>query len=375
VRGSLEPGLEVWTVVVALLSTLLAVACGPTQGHTSDETTLAGQSCLALQGQTIRWIVPSTPGGGYDVYARLIEPSLEQATGAEVTVENRPGAAGLIAFRTVLRARPDGLTLGIVNGSSLLIRDLIGSDEFPVIEDFTVLGRVAAGAPVLFTGADSSIRTADQWLTSDPSVPLVFAAGSVGSTSWTWAIIARQLLGLSTTVIYGYPGTRNSSMALIRGDVDLAGYTFDSMRDRVVSGALRPLAVLSDVKPDPMLADLPSVVGEGGLAVQRARALGRDPEEARALAAAWDQIFQTGRLVVAPPDMPPALTECLRGVIEHVLQDSAFVARAGTARRALSYAHPRTLFAMLEATAPEREVLGVEIRRAAESAQSAGNRP
>src|SRR5262245_16394489 len=62
-------------------------------------------------GKTVRMVVGSATGGGYDVYARLITPYLSRALGATVIVENQPGAGGLISLNRLYVTEPDGLTL------------------------------------------------------------------------------------------------------------------------------------------------------------------------------------------------------------------------------------------------------------------------
>ena len=68
------------------------------------------------RGQTVRILVGSPPGGGYDVYARLVAPALAEKIGADVMVENKDGNGGLAALATLLVRPADGLT--IMNGSA-----------------------------------------------------------------------------------------------------------------------------------------------------------------------------------------------------------------------------------------------------------------
>src|SRR5580700_8377449 len=68
------------------------------------------------RGKTVRILVGSPPGGGYDIYARLVAPALAQKLGATVLVENKDGNGGLAALATLLARPADGLT--IMNGSA-----------------------------------------------------------------------------------------------------------------------------------------------------------------------------------------------------------------------------------------------------------------
>src|SRR5687768_11217762 len=73
----------------------------------------------------VRLIVPSPPGGGNDILARLAGQKLAEAWGKQVVVDNRPGAGGAIAFETAARSEPNGYTL------------LLGSTNFTVLPDMT----------------------------------------------------------------------------------------------------------------------------------------------------------------------------------------------------------------------------------------------
>src|ERR1700685_4320378 len=68
------------------------------------------------RGQTVRILVGSPPGGGYDIYARLVAPALGEKLGATVLVENKAGNGGLAALATLLVRPADGLT--IMSGSA-----------------------------------------------------------------------------------------------------------------------------------------------------------------------------------------------------------------------------------------------------------------
>ena len=61
--------------------------------------------------KTVRWIIPWPPGGGADVLARILQPSLSEALGQQVVVDNRGGAAGNIGAELAAKSPPDGYTI------------------------------------------------------------------------------------------------------------------------------------------------------------------------------------------------------------------------------------------------------------------------
>src|SRR5215218_10478261 len=75
-------------------------------------------------GKTVRMIVGSGVGGGYDVFSRLIAPYLSKTLGATVIVDNVPGAGGLVALNKLYIAPPDGLQISLVQGTMAAVAQL-----------------------------------------------------------------------------------------------------------------------------------------------------------------------------------------------------------------------------------------------------------
>jgi len=71
--------------------------------------------------KSIRFVVPFTPGGSQDVIARIFALKLSDSLGQQVVVDNRGGAAGLIAAETVARAPKDGYTMLLATGGQISV--------------------------------------------------------------------------------------------------------------------------------------------------------------------------------------------------------------------------------------------------------------
>jgi tripartite-type tricarboxylate transporter receptor subunit TctC len=303
-----------------------------------------------LEGQTVRWIVPFSAGGGYDVYSRLLKPFYEEALGARIIIENRDGAGGRLGARVLRDAEPDGRTLGIVNGFGLLVMGLAeGVTGLHPVDDFTVLGRVAVSDPVWVTTPGSVFTSMEDVLAYRGAVPILFGVNGVSGTGFVAASVPADLLGIDATYL----------------EFDLGAFTFESIRDRVEAGDLIPLLLLSrtGTELDPLLTGVPVLAGMDGLAARVARERGEDPETSGARAAALSGIFEVGRLVAAPPGLEPDLAECLSGRLAQVVADPRFRDVARRARRALDFAEPATLAAELEATEEGRLSLTAVLRR------------
>jgi tripartite-type tricarboxylate transporter receptor subunit TctC len=326
----------------------------------------ASDSPRQLAATKIRWIVPFTPGGGYDIYSRLIVPFYEQRLGVEIVVQNVPGAGGAIGARTLMQAPVDGSVLGLLPAPGLLVAALTGQVAVPnPATDFTVLGRVAPLRHVWVTGQGSGLSSMPAVFEAAKRRPIVFGVSEAASVGFFHGAVAADLLGVEDTYLAGYAGTRETSWAVARGDADLESVNFDSVIDRIESGDLVPILQVSNAPiPHPMLDGLPLLGGEDGLAVQRARILERDPERAEAVVSALIRLGETGRIVAGPGGMPAHLSDHLGRHLEASLLDPEFQAAAAAANRPLAVADAAAARANLEAAVGSAEILLPIVRRA-----------
>ena len=355
---------------------LLVIGCGADDGALGERESVSIEGCPGVAGETVRWIVPFSPGGGYDVYSRLLEPFYEEAIGAQIVIENRAGAGDRVGARAIRDAEPDGRTLGVLNAYSLLVMELSeGLSGLHLVNDFTVLGRISTANPVWVTNPGSPYRSVEDLLVRAGDEPILVGLLDVGGTGFTSVSVAAELLGPDVAYLTGYPGSRESSLGLIRGEFDLAGQTFDSLRDRIEAGDLIPILQISASgnSDHPALRGIPHLAGPNGLAARSARERGMDPELAIARATALSRIFEAGRLVVAPPGLPPSLGSCLSSRLEEAVSDSAFVSAASRAQRPLAFERPAIIAAELLATQSQRRSLAPVLRRHAEIARGVAN--
>ena len=282
--------------------------------------------CPGLAGETLRWIVTTRPGGGYDAYSRLLQPFLERALSARIVIENRPEAGGIVGALAIRDAAPDGRTLGIINASGLLAARAgdVGTAPDPA-SDFTILASIVSNHVVLFSGRDSGIADVAGLLRVAQTRPIVAGVRDAGSSSFYALPIAAALLGFDYELVTGYVGSAARTLAVMRGEVDIVVATFDSVRGPVRDGELVPLLQLTGAPADavgsasPDTLDAPRMAGPDGLARQRAAATGRSPEQAAEEAAALAALVGAGRLAVAPPGLPPVLAACLDETLGNIL--------------------------------------------------------
>ena len=95
---------------------------------------------------------------------------------------NVAGAGGIIGAKQLKNSKPDGRTLGILNASSLIISELLGTKDSPrLTEDFAILGSFGKESDVWLASARSKIRTIDDIFAKASHAPVIFGAAAIGS--------------------------------------------------------------------------------------------------------------------------------------------------------------------------------------------------
>ena len=297
--------------------------------------------CPHVSGKTITFIVPNAPGGGYDMYARLLEPYLEESINSEIVIKNLSGAGGLIGAQNIIGAVPDGTTIGIINSAGLLAAALAGGKGAPhPANDFTILARIAASRQIWATGNDSPFRNIEDVFTTGNKRSIVFGTRDVGSLGFINMTLTSHLLGLAIEIVPGYLGSSAGVLAAARGEVDLIAYNFDSIRRHIESGDVRPLLQISNfpISSHPSLKGVPVLGGADGFAVRHSRFQERNGQDIESEVTAIVNIIAAGRLVVAPPRMDKKISDCLEETLLRVLLNSRFQTQARQAGLSLDIA-------------------------------------
>ena len=321
----------------------------------------ARRACEVLGSSPIRWLVGWSPGGGYDTYSRLLEPALERELDREVVVENAPGAAGLVAARRISGARPDGHTLGILNGTGLVITPLSNpAFSFDIENDFTVLARLTRLDQVLFLGRGSGIGSIEELVDRTRGGRLVLGGTGFGTVNLLLAASLEDLFGVRVEQVLGFAGSSEVVQAVRQGWVDGGVISEESIhRDDTVVPVLRfssPDAAESD------LSDTPRLAGPLGLIATRPD-LFVDVERARADAEGIASVTNVGRLLAGPPGIPDGLADCLRDAVQRALARPDFVSSTGRVGRRIQPSSPAAVMRDLAVAESARPRFEAAIRR------------
>jgi tripartite-type tricarboxylate transporter receptor subunit TctC len=161
-------------------------------------------------------------------------------------VENRPGAATLVAADQVARASPDGTTLMYTSNSTIIAPLVNKGSGFDPMRDFAPVVLAQEAPMLLLARPDSPIRNVAQMIEAARKAPgrLTVSHPGTGAINHLTMALFQQQTGTEFTLV-PYTGNAPSLTALVRGDVDLAHDGTVSARSFVDSGQLRPIAVTS----------------------------------------------------------------------------------------------------------------------------------
>jgi len=274
-----------------------------------------------FKGKNIDFIVPYSPGGGFDTYVRLLAPVIQKhIPGVTVVVRNVPGAGSVIGTNTVYLAKPDGLTIAIINVPGMVFNQVGDSEGVKFdLEKFSWLARVTSEAHILAMNNKSEIKSVEDLKKTEKTIKLGLTG--VGSDDYFGAIVLFNALGISMNPIPGYGGQAEASLAVMRGEVDGTQATYSSLRSLLESKELVAILQMANgkdaIKGIPLATDILE---------------GKD----RDLVAAITNIFTLDRSIVGPPEIPADRLKVLRDAIYESLNDPEFLATCETAKRPVS---------------------------------------
>ncbi len=129
----------------------------------------------------IRIIVPFPPGGAPDMLSRLIGPKLTERLGQQVIVENRPGASGMIGMELIARATPDGYTIGVGQGSNMVVvPHTYKKISYDPLKDFVPITLIGTNYLVVVANPKAPFNTMAQmiaWAKANPGKLTVATSG------------------------------------------------------------------------------------------------------------------------------------------------------------------------------------------------------
>lgn len=206
--------------------------------------------------RSVRVIVPYAAGGGPDVLVRQFGPRLTEVLGQSVVMENKVGAAGVLAAQFVAQAPADGYTL-LMGSNTHLIQKILQPDlKFDPLAEFVPVSNMAASPTVMVVRADGPYRKLEDVVAHARANPgkLNYGSGGIGTSAHLAGATLVSLAGLKGVHI-PLKGSVEITASLLRGDTDFAFPVAGTGVPQVKGGRLRALAVTSRQR----LKELPDV--------------------------------------------------------------------------------------------------------------------
>jgi tripartite-type tricarboxylate transporter receptor subunit TctC len=211
---------------------------------------LAAVDVLAQQPyptRPIRLIVPSSPGGGTDITARIMTPKLSELLGQQVVVENKPGAGTMLGTEIASRATPDGYTL-LMGISTLAINPAMYKKvTYDAIKDFAPISLVVKCPNVLTVNPSVPVKSVKELIAYSKARPgqMNFASAGVGTSPHLSMELFLSMAGLKMVHV-PYKGSGQAVIDVVSGYVSVSALSIPTVISYINNGRLRALGVTSD---------------------------------------------------------------------------------------------------------------------------------
>ena len=318
----------------AVLVTAGLLACTTTPPSTTGPTappaspaapspTSAAAACDGYPSRNIEVVIPSSPGGAFDFWGRLIAGGLEEHLPGDVAVVpmNRPGGGQMLGSTEVYNAPSDGYTLLFMEPGRIATAQTLGETDIDV-KSFRGIAQVNVQPEVMVIGGQSEWDTVDEVLAASEQSPIRFGHDGLAAVQ----VLPLEILGIQWQGVL-HEGRSEVVLAMARGDVDMMIFAVTSLADGILAAEHKPLLIIGE-KPaegEPgyeAVADTPTFSEQAGSELE---ALG-------------DALAQH-RMLMAPPETPDCVIEILETAALASMEDPDLLQRVEQSDEAV---HPRS---------------------------------
>lgn len=224
---------------------------------------LISAGVMAQSTNPIRLIVPFSPGGGSDIFARLVAPGLADILKQAVIVENKPGAGGAIGADLVAKSPPDGRTLLVSDSAAYSISPSLYPNLPYAAKDLVPVADVARFGNVLLVSGSSPYQTLEDILNAARRQPgkLSIASAGNGTSPHLTAEKLQRDAGIKLTHV-PYKGSGPAIADTVGGQVDMVFSGLPSVTEFLKSGRLRAIGIAS-AQRSPFAPNVPTLSEAG----------------------------------------------------------------------------------------------------------------
>jgi tripartite-type tricarboxylate transporter receptor subunit TctC len=213
----------------------------------------------AYPSRPVRIIVGFPPGGGADIFARLIGQWLSERLGQPFIIENRPGATSNIATEAVVRAPPDGYTLLMLLATNTVNATLYEKLNFNLSRDIAPVAGIARDSLVIVVNPSVPAKTVPEFIAYAKANPgkLSWASGGIGGPSHVAGELFKMMAGIDMVHV-PHRGTAPALTDLLGGQVQVVFSSFSPAIEYIKADRLRALAVTGAMRSQ-ALPEIPTV--------------------------------------------------------------------------------------------------------------------
>ena len=213
--------------------------------------------------QTIRFIVPFTPGSGTDVIARLMANKLADSLGTSIFIENKPGAGGTIGAAVVAKSVPDGYTFLIQSSGHVVNPYIYTNLPYDTLKDFSGVTSLVQLPNVMVTSPNAGYTSVSDLIAKAQANPGVKNYASAGNGSATHMNAEKFRIAAKVNANHiPYKGTPDAITDTMAGRVDWFFSPIVSALPLIKDGKLQALAVGTS-KRSIVLPNVPTTIEAG----------------------------------------------------------------------------------------------------------------
>jgi tripartite-type tricarboxylate transporter receptor subunit TctC len=238
--------------LLTLVLATSAIGCGA--------PVIAAESAKDYPSRPIRMIVPNAPGSAVDTLSRIVGTELSNTIGQQVVMDNRPGAAGVIAMEIAKHANPDGYTLiSATTAATTIARLLQKKSSFHPVNDYDYVCQYAETLSVLVVNPTLPIKSVKEFIAYAKSgkTPFNMASAGAGSQSHLAGAYFQQRGGFNSLHV-PYKGGGPSSASVVANESQWTLIPAPAAMVHVSAGRMRAIAHTL-TKPTPLLPNIPPI--------------------------------------------------------------------------------------------------------------------
>ena len=250
--------------------------------------------------RAVRLVVPSSPGGGTDLYARLLAQGLSEGLKQQFIVDNRPGASGNIGAEIAAKATPDGYTFLVSAQPAIVINpSLYRNLPYSAERDFAPVARGVVSPLVFASHRSLPVKTLPALVALGKRQPDKLPYGSAGAGSALNLVVKMVEEATGARFVHvPYKGIGPALQALLSGDVAFVASDLGAVLPHIRSGRVIALAVTEQTQ---LLPETPTLAAAGYPNIQAS----------------------AGFMVVAPAGTPSAVIQRMSVEINRVMKSPA----------------------------------------------------